>query len=588
MKTTEHLNSGIVVALAWETTARYIQSTTDGWDMSRSAQAIDPITLEVLWSRLRGIPNEMGTHLRRTAFSEVIKYGDDFSTGIFTWDGRLIGQGVYTPGHLGAMPFAMRDILEDHFSTDEWEPGDVVLTNDPFIGSGHLPDFFTFEPIFSDSRLVGFSVTTGNQIDIGGGAPGSFTMYAPDIYAEGLQIPPVKLYEGDEINQQLLDTILQNSRVPEKMRGDIRAQRGASNVGCDLYREVIEEYGFDTVKRYVEEIFDRTEQTLRQAIEDVPDGTYSFEDQLDGWEEPLPIKATVTVDKGELDVDFAGSAPQQSGYAINSGWNYTFSYTMQSIKSTIDPGTPPTHGTYQVVSMDAPRGSIVNPTRPAPVGSRHLLANIVVSTVNGALFQAVPESVPACGAQGCTQGMKFTDPETGTQQVLLDLIYGGGGARATRDGYPAVSGATNVKNLPVETVEAEYPLRIREYKMVEDTAGAGKYRGGNGTVRTYEFLQQAHVQCINERFKRGPYGLAGGRRGERGRLLYHVQDEDAEELDGKTELNVQPGDILQVYSPGGGGHGDPSDRDPDAVAADRRNELITQTHADEVYGADVQ
>lgn len=554
--------------------------------MSQTHDRIDPVTLEVLWSRLRSIPDEMGTHLRRTAFSEVIKYGDDFSTGLFTADGRLISQGVYTPGHLGAMPFAMREIFEDHFGREEWERGDVVLTNDPFIGSGHLPDFFTFEPIFHEETLVGFSVTTGNQIDIGGSAPGSFTMYAPDMYAEGIQIPPVKLYEGGEPNDQLMDTILQNSRVPEKMRGDIRAQRGASKVGCDLYTDVIEEYGFETVQRYVEELFERTERTMKQAIADVPNGTYSFEDQLDGWEEPLPISATVTVADDELTVDFDGSAPQQDGYAINSGWNYTFSYTMQAIKSTIDPDTPPTHGTYQAVEMNAPEGSIVNPTRPAPVGSRHLLANSIVSTVNGALFQAVPEDVSACGAQGCTQGMTFTDPETGDQQVLLDLFYGGGGAKPFRDGYPSVSGATNVKNLPVETVEAEYPLRIRQYQLVADTAGAGKYRGGNGTVREYEFLRNAHIQCINERFNRGPYGLDGGHRGSSGRLI-HNPDSDADELDGKAELTLEHGDVLQVFSPGGGGYGDPAERNDEDVRQDYENELITAQSAKDVYDVDV-
>lgn len=549
-------------------------------------EGIDPVTLEVLWSRLRGIPNEMGTHLRRTAFSEVIKYGDDFSTGLFTWDGRLVSQGVYTPGHLGAMPFAMREILDEHFGPDEWEPGDVVLTNDPFIGSGHLPDFFTFEPVFYGDEPVGFSVTTGNQIDIGGGAPGSFTMYAPDIYAEGLQIPPVKLYEAGELNEPLMETILQNSRVPKKMRGDVRAQRGASKVGADLFREVVDEFGVEAVNRYVEEIFARTERTMKRSIDEVPDGTYSFGDRLDGWEEPLPIEATVTVEGDELEVDFAGSAPQQEGYAINSGWNYTFSYTMQSIKSTIDPDTPPTHGTYQAVEMTAPEGSIVNPTRPAPVGSRHLLSNIIVSTVNGALYQAVPEDVPACGAQGCTQGMSFTDPETGDQQVLLDLFYGGGGATAARDGYPSTSGATNVKNLPVETVEAGYPIRVRQYQLVPGTAGAGEYCGGSGSVREYEFLRKAHIQCINERFERGSYGLAGGERGRPGRLVRNP-DTDATELDGKAELNLESGDVLRVFSPGGGGYGDPTERDPERVREDYENGLVTAAGVAEVFDVDV-
>lgn len=546
---------------------------------------IDPVTLEVLWSRLRDIPEEMGVHLRRTAFSPVIKYGEDFSTGLFSWDGRLLSQGVYTAGHLGSMPLSLPKILNEYFPPETWERGDVVVTNDPYLNSGHLPDFFTFEPVFVADDLVGFCVTTGHQTDIGGSAPGSYTMEVIDVYGEGLQLPPTKVWVNGEPRSDIVDIILQNSRVPRQLRGDLRAHRGASSVGVDQLESLVAEYGVDTYRRYVNELVDRTEAAMRESILDLPDERASFTDHLDGFGDPLAVTAEVTVEDDTINVDFAGSAPQQEGYAINCPRNYTYAFVLLAVKAAIDPETPPAHGMTVPIGMDVPEGSIINPNPPVPVGSRQVLSDFVLSAVNGALAEIVPDRIPAIGSQLHWEVMSFTDPGRHGQRIFQDGFYGGGGGAPGHDGEPAISGATNVRNVPVEALENDFPLRITRYEIVPDTAGAGAHRGGNATLREYRFLQETSVQCVNERFLSGSPGLAGGRDGRAGGAALQTGDGERE-LTSKAQFEAGAGDQLCIRTPAGGGHGDPSSREREATVADVRNGLSSPGHAAEQYGVD--
>jgi N-methylhydantoinase B len=549
---------------------------------------VDPITLEVLWSKLQRIPEEMGTHFQRTAFSDIIKYAVDFSTVLTTPDGRLVSQGVYTPGHLGCMLTATKKVLRDHVPPGEWDEGDVLVTNDPHLGAGHLPDVFTFEPVFLDGELVGFSVITANHIDVGGGAPGSITVYAHDVYEEGLQIPPVKLYEGGDLDEKLLRTLLANSRAPDQVRGDIRAQRGASKVGVDQYRDLVATHGAETFGTYVEEIFDRTEEGLRASIRDLPDGTYSFEQEMDDFDGHTPVlRVEVTVDGDGIVVDWAGTTDQLEGYAVNATRNYTFAYTMYGIKAAIDPEIPQTDGSVAPVELRVPEGSILNAEHPAPVGARHILSNHIASTINGALHRAAPESVPSAGAQDFGLMAKFTDPETGDQRVHFDGIYGGGGAWHDRDGYPAIAGGPNSANTPVEVVEDNYPVEFVRYEIVPDTGGAGRHRGGNGTVREFEFTDPAQVQSYSERVTRGAYGLDGGNAGAPGNQSL-VDEDGRRELGPKALFTVGPGAVLRTRTPGGGGYGDPTDRDEAAVRADVANGLVSAEAAAETYDVDLE
>ena len=544
---------------------------------------IDPITLEVIWSKLQQIPEEMGTHFQRTAFSDIIKYAVDFSTVLTDPNGRLVSQGVYTPGHLGCMLTATKKILDDYVPPEEWEEGDLLITNDPHLGAGHLPDIFTFEPIFLDDELIGFSVITANHIDVGGSAPGSITVYAHDVYEEGIQIPPVKLYEGGELDEKLLETVLENTRAPNQVRGDLRAQRGASNAGVEQYRELVERYGFDTFQRYVEEIFDRSETGLRQSIENLPDGSYSFEQEMDAFDGEVPVmRVEISVDGDEITVDWSGTSEQIEGFAVNGTLNYTFAYSMYGIKSAINPDIPQTDGSLSAVTLHVPEGSILNAEHPAPVGARHILSNHITSTMNGALYKARPDLVPAAGSQDFNLMAKFTDPATREQQVLFDGIYGGGGAWHDRDGVPAIAGGPNAANTPVEVIEDNYPLDFHQYQFAPDTAGAGRHRGGSGTVREYTFTRPAQIQSHTERVEHGPYGLDGGHPGTAGKQI--LSDEDGEtELRPKALFTVEPGDTLRTQTPGGGGYGDPTERSPERVRKDVRNGVISEQAATDVY-----
>jgi N-methylhydantoinase B len=550
-------------------------------------ETIDPVQLQVIWSRLQKIPQEMGVHLRRTAFSQVVKYAQDFSTGFFTGDGRLISQGVFEPGFIGCMPYAMQEILENHYPLDTWKPGDIVITNDPYIAAGHFPDIFTFEPVFFKGELAGFAATVAHHADIGGKGPGSGPIDAANWYEEGLQLPPLKLYEGGEPNQAMLDTILQNVRVPDEVDGDLQAQRAAGQVGKDRYTEVLEEYGLETVKRYMEEILDRSERTMRESIEDVPDGSYDFEETIDGVDEPLPMCVELRIDGDELTADFEGTADQLDHYALNATPNVVFAKVLYSVKALLDSNTPNTDGSIQPIHVELPERSLVNPDPPVPLSKRHVITHHMVSAINGAFAQALPGQVPACGGHEYTQSFNFVPDEDGNQQILIDIFFGGAGARPERDGRPAVGSLQNITNTPIETIEADYPLRIKQYGLVMDSAGAGRYRGGSCTVRDHEVLRDAELQSACERFKFGTYGLEGGQSGRTGAGVVNPGTDEERSFFATERLWVEAGDVVRTYTPGGGGFGNPRRRDPGAVRDDVENGIISPEKASETYGVDL-
>lgn len=544
-----------------------------------TASDVDPVTLEVLWTNLSGITQEMGSHFQQSAFSDIIKYGNDLSTSLFTGDGRLLAQGQYSPGILMGMAPALETIIADHVPLPAWEPGDVVLTNDPHIGSGHLPDFFMFAPIFVDDDLAGFAGTVGHQTDVGGSAPGSFSVYTTDIFQEGLQVPPVKYVAGGDRNEPLFETMLENSRVPEQMAGDLRAQRAALDLGKRQYRELVTEMGTATVERYVEAMFDRSETGMASAIRQIPDGTYAYSQQADGFESPVDVCVTLTVEEDHLDIDFSGSSPQHR-YAINSPLNYTAAYAYLAVISALDPDVPHTYGSERPITIRAPEGSIVNPGDDAPVASRGVLNDRVLTTVNGALHEAMPGRIPAGGSEQFWQAMQFASTTRGDQAVLTEGCYGGAGAHPDRDGAPTIASGANVRNLPIEVIESVYPISITRYELRPDSAGAGRFRGGSGAIRQYEFEAPAEVQLTGEGNRFPPYGLAGGRSGGAVRC-FHVADGDRSEISVKEEFSASPGDVLEIRTAGGGGYGPPDERDRALVERDLEDGLISPEYARE-------
>ncbi|OHE26967.1 MAG: hypothetical protein A3J94_00515, partial [Syntrophus sp. RIFOXYC2_FULL_54_9] len=392
---------------------------------------IDPVTLSVIWGGFVAIAAEMGATLRRTAFSEVVREGMDFSPGIFDGKERLVAQGDYSPGHLGSMPFAVKSALQ-YFPKETLKPGDVLLMNDLYMGSGHLPDFFMITPLFHKNEIIGYTVNCCHQQDVGGAGPGStVVMNVSECYQEGIRILPVKIYNEGKPNEDIFRIIEANVRVPEQVAGDMKAQVNANYVGGARILEMVEIYGIDQLNDYIDEILDRSEQAMREAIRKIPEGDYPFQDYLDDCgegTEPILVNVTVRIRDSEATIDFAGSSPQtESG--LNSMLNYTRAYAYFALKCLTEPFIPQNGGCMRPVNVAATLGSFFNPKFPAAGGGRAMISHRLFEVVVGALAPVLKERVIAGHSQGATPCFGGIHPETGRNFVCVDLIKGSFGAR---------------------------------------------------------------------------------------------------------------------------------------------------------------
>ena len=379
---------------------------------------MNPITLGVIWGALGSISVEIGTTVHRTAYSEQAREGQDFSVAVFDREGRMVAQGPYSPGHMGAMSFAVRNALAAH-PVDTLRPGDAILLNDPLLGSGHLPDFFVTQPVFHGDALIGFVVNIVHHTDVGGQRPGSQGVEGIfDYFQEGLRIPPTKVWQAYREDEAVIGIIAANTRTPDKVLGDLRAQRSALRVGELRLLELVERHGCDTVFAAMDEILDRTEAGVRAAIRAIPDGRYPFEDFLDDYgpgTEPLRVFVTVTVAGDHVTVDYAGSSPQtESG--LNSYINYTRSYSYAAIKCLTDPWGPMNEGALRPVTVTAPEGSFLNPRPPAGGGPRAVICYRVFEAVIGALAPALPDRVAAAASHMANPTFGGVDRRTGRRK----------------------------------------------------------------------------------------------------------------------------------------------------------------------------
>jgi N-methylhydantoinase B len=548
--------------------------------------AIDPITLGVLWGGLQAVAEEMGLALRRTAYSEAVREGLDFSTAVFDTGGRMIAQGNFSPGHLGAMPSVVGHVLAE-YPAATFEPGDAVLLNDLYMGSGHLPDCFVTSPAFFEGELVGFVVNCAHQVDVGGAGPGSQNVEGVrECYQEGLRILPVKFYRSGTPVPEIIRMITANVRVPDKVLGNFKAQVNANHVGARRLGELYAQYGRDTVARYTEEILARTEAAMRAAIKELPDGTYTFEDYLDDAgrdTEPIRVAVTVAVQGDEVSVDFAGSSPQVAA-AINSTYNYTASYSLFALKSVTDARLPQNAGGLRPIRVTAPAGSFFNPLPPAPGGGRAIVQQRIVDAIMGALAQAVPERVVAPAAHWSNPNFGGVDPRTGKRFVFYDIIIGGYGARPTKDGCESLAPCFNVNNIPVEISETNYPVLIERQEFIRDSAGAGKFRGGCGLRKDIRLLgEDVTFSGLAERQRFAPYSLFGGSAPRRGRTILNPGPHQ-QALHGKGVYALKCGDVLRFELSGAGAYGDPLERDPVAVWDDVRNGYVSPEAAERLYG----
>ena len=522
---------------------------------------IDPVSLEILRNQLESVAAEMGHVLIRGAYSPNIKERQDCSTALFDADGRLVAQAEHIPVHLGAMPDAVEVVLEKNP-----KPGDVFVVNDPFAGGTHLPDVTLVSPVAPDGDIVGYAVSRAHHADVGGSAPGSMPPGAREIYEEGLRLPAVRLVDGGEPNDAVRDLILANVRTPDEREADLRAQRAANARAEERVGELLDEHG-STLLDAFDAVIDYSRERVEAEIRELPDGTYRARDVLEGdgvTDADIPVEVAVTVDGAAIDVDFAGTADQVDGN-LNAPFSVAKSAVYFVVRAVTDPDIPPNHGCYEPVSVSAPEGSLLDPRPPAAVvGGNVETSQRVTDVTLEALAEAVPDVVPA-GGQGTMNNLIIGD--RAGDFTYYETIAGGFGARPTKDGMDGVQvGMTNTLNTPIEALETAYPLRVERYALRPSSGGDGRHRGGLGIERTVTVETDATVSLLTERRRTAPRGLDGGADGALGENLI-----DGEAVPAKASVDVAAGTTVSVRTPGGGGHGDPAERDPDARERDRRD-----------------
>ena len=532
---------------------------------------IDPITLEVLRHAFSAVADEMNANLVRTAYSPNIKERRDCSSAIFDPHGRMVAQAESIPVHLGAMPFSVAAAVA---AVENFQPGDVVVLNDPYRGGAHLPDITFVAPVFLDGRLLGYVANRAHHADVGGKEPGSLAGDTTEIYQEGLRIPPVRLWRGGELDHDLLDLILTNVRTPEERLGDLRAQHAGCSTGIQRLRSLAERYSVNRILDGMDAVLAYSERRMRAEIERLPEGTFEFEDVLDddgvgGKEIRLCVEIRIAGER--MVVDFAGSAPQVRG-PINAVFAVTASATYYAVRALTDPEIPPNEGCYRPIEVVAPIGSIVHPVPPSPVVGGNLeTAQRIVDVILGALGRAMPDRAVAA-SQGTMNNLAIggVDPRNGRAYALYETIAGGVGATPIGDGIDGMhSHMTNTLNTPVEALESAYPLRVERYELVPGSGGRGAYRGGMGIRREMTSIGHwARVSVLCERRTHPPYGIAGGDPGAVGRNA--IRKDGAERpLPSKGTVTLEPGETVCIVTPGGGGWGEGAGRDPEAIARDR-------------------
>jgi N-methylhydantoinase B/acetone carboxylase, alpha subunit len=552
---------------------------------------IDPITLEVTRNAAAAVCEEMNATLIRTSYSPNIKERQDCSCALFDRDAQMIAQAETIPVHLGAMPFSVRAAIEQ-FPPSELSPGDAIAVNDPFAGGAHLPDLTLITPVYDNNELIGFAANRAHHADIGGAHAGSVAADSTEIYQEGLRIPPVKLFEAGEQNSDVFELILTNVRTPDERRGDLRAQKAANETGRQRFEELANRYDTDTLPAAIDAIKDYSERRMRAEIESLPDGEYSFRDVLDDdgtGNKEITINVTVTVEADTVHVDFTGTAEQTAG-PINAVLAVTTSATYYAIRCLTDPDIPPNHGCYRPISIEAPSGTVINPDPPAAVVGGNLeTSQRITDVVLGAFGKVTPERIIA-GSQGTMNNVTFggTDPRDGTQYSFYETQGGGFGGRAGKDGLDGVHvHMSNTLNTPAEVLETAYPLRVMQYSLRPDSGGAGEYRGGLGIRRDIQVLDhEATFSLLADRHDHQPYGLAGGSPGDTGSASIDLVDGDSVSLDQKITRTLPAGSIVSIRTPGGGGYGNPVDRDEDKIKRDLNAGKLAPSRAREVYDYD--
>lgn len=555
--------------------------------------AINPFTLAVIQNALIGVANEMKLMTMRTAYTQLWKEQGDLSCCVMDGTGEIIAQDPSGfPLHVTTMPFQLQGLI-DGVGRDSIRPGDVLMTNDPFLGGTHLPDVLVARPLFWEGELYAFVCNRGHWADIGGMGPGSYSPATQELIQEGIVIPPVKLFVGDLIQKPLVDLVVRNVRNTTVAMGDMRAQYASCFTGERRLQELIRRYGLATIKEAMKEILDRSEKMTRARIAEFPDGVYLARDCLDGdglREDPQWIDARVIVQGSDISVDLSASSPQSRG-GMNCSRAAAISGVQYVIKAITDPENPPNAGSYRPIKVITKPGTFCDALPPGSMVGYGEVAYRVMDVTMNALSAATPQRVLASGS-GSTGTVVVGGGDTRPAAkkpffLTLELSSGAYGARATKDGINGIRyGAGNAGHVPIEADEMENPILFERYGIVPDTGGAGTYRGGNGFCRVFRVLaDQASICICADRHLTRPPGLFGGSAGTTARYVLDPGTPKERVLTSKTPyLPLDAGTLVWLQSAGGGGYGDPRKRDQKLIKRDLRDGYITPEFAKRAYG----
>lgn len=542
-----------------------------------------PTSLQVMWNRLLAVVEEQAQALIRAAFSPIVRECGDISAGIFDVEGRMLSQAITgTPGHINTMAEAVRT-LRARFDMQDMKPGDIYMTNDPWIASGHLNDFLLMMPVFHEGHVVGFTSCTSHLADLGGLGMGP---EGADVFDEGLLIPPCKLVEEGEVNALLVEIVKANSREAIGNEGDIYALIACCEAGASRLQRMMDEFGIEDLRDLSDYIIETSRRATLDAIAELPKGTWTNSVVTDGYDAEITLRAALTIAEDHLQVDFDGTDPCVNK-GINVPLNYAMAYTVFALRCIVGPDIPNNAGSLEPFRVKGPPGCILNAQPPSPVAMRHTLGQMTPDLVFGCLAQAIPDAIPAEGAS-CMYDLPMRHvPEAvqmGQRQFALELVFNGGtGARPTLDGLSATAFPSGVWGSQIETTEAAAPVLFHQRALRCDSGGVGTYRGGLGQsieigpAGDEDFLVFLSV----ERIRHAALGRHGGGNGAKGRIRVMPEGRD---LPGKGEVRVRTGERLLFETPGGGGFGPATSRASEALARDIEAGLVSPEAAQTIYG----
>ena len=527
---------------------------------------------QVMWNRLLSVVEEQGQTLVRTAFSPIVRECGDISAGVFDLEGRMMAQAVTgTPGHVNSMAESVKHFI-NYFPLNTMNEGDIFITNDPWMGTGHLNDFVLTTPCFKDNKIVGLFSCTSHLTDIGGLGVGPD---ATDIHMEGLYIPMLKLADRGVMNETLLKLVSQNTRQPVETEGDVYSLAACNDIGCKRLVEMMNEFGIDNLKNLSDFIYDKSLSAVENEIKKIPNGVYENSMMIDGFEKDIKLEAKLNVSDKSISVDYTGTS-EKSKFGINVPLSYTKAYTCFGLSCLVSAEIPNNAGSLNPFEIDAPLGSILNAPYPAAVCARHIIGQMLPDVVFGCLEKAIPEKVPAEGAS-CLWNITFrgkTDRGANNNSLfaVTAVVNGGTGARPNKDGLSATAYPSGVRGTPVEINEAVAPLLFLKKEYNPGSGGKGKYNGGLGQVIEIKSAIDEDMDLLAsfDRIKFPARGRLNGGNGKPGQVSIKGKGK----LNGKGTQVIKAGDILQIHTPGGAGLGDYSERDQVLLDKDLENEFL--------------